>query len=116
MADPLPSKTDVAAQLEELARVLREHPNLGEDARDQLAELAAEMSEALRTAALPEPERARLAGTLAHLLQAVREPHSGLFGQARDRAERAFAAAEAKAPVLAGLSRRLLDLLSDLGI
>jgi len=58
-----------------------------------------------------------LAETTAHFVQALHRRHEpgGLSG-ARDRLEQAIVGAEARAPVVAGVARRVLDALSNWGI
>jgi hypothetical protein len=60
---------------------------------------------------------AHLAESTALLAHAVhRQETPGLLAAARDRVEAAILAAESKAPLTAGLVRRLLDTLANIGI
>jgi hypothetical protein len=103
--------------LHELARVLRESPPLGPEARDALAALIDELGNAVGGVEMPPAEVSHLAETTAHFVQALhRRPEPGGVDSARQRLEQAVLSAESRAPVVAGLARRALDALANLGI
>jgi hypothetical protein len=82
-----------------------------------LADLVDELGRVLATTAMPPEEVAHLAESTAHLARAVhRREAPGRLAAARDRVEAALLAAESKSPLTAGLMRRLLDTLADIGI
>jgi hypothetical protein len=113
-ASPLP---DVQQRLHEVAGLLRESGSVDPEARNVLAELVDELSEALRSSQVPPEEVAVLARTTAQLAEALHHrPAPGWLGQVRDRFEQAALRAEARAPVAVGLARRVLDALANIGI
>jgi hypothetical protein len=121
MSDSIePNASSVAqlrAHLHTIASLLREVPHLGPDAQRLLAELVAELSDALDAETVPAADLAHLADTAAQLVRAAhRGEEQGLLGAAREKLEGAAAAVEADAPMIAGLTRRLIEALSNLGI
>jgi Domain of unknown function (DUF4404) len=118
MPDPAsPSVAQVRAVLPIIAQLLREVNPLGPEAQAALADLVDELGTALDADTPPSAAVAHLTESAAHLVQAVgRRDEPGLLGKARDRMEAAVTAAEAEAPTAAGLTRRLLETLSNLGI
>ncbi len=116
--EPQPApRAQVRAHLHTIARLLREVPHLGPEAQRLLAELVAELSDAMEAETVPAADLAHLADTAAQLVQAAHageEP--GFLGKAQEKLEGAAAALEADAPMLAGLTRRLIEALSNLGI
>jgi hypothetical protein len=107
----------VPQRLKEISRLLREVRYLGPEAQRELAELADELGSALGSTAVPSPEAAHLADSTAHLIETLhREEEGSNLTAARDRVERAVLGAAARSPLLAGLARRLLDALANLGI
>ena len=115
--DP-PAAAAVGAHLHLLAELLREADHVGPAAQGALAELVDELSRALTADTVPAAELARLADRTAALIRAMeaQQAEPGLLGRARDRLEAAVAAVEAEAPVTAGVARRLMDTLANLGI
>jgi hypothetical protein len=114
---PGPAAQAVQAQLQNIARLLREVDHLDADAQRQLAELVEELSKVLDAQTDPPDEVSKLTDSAVHFVQAARHPHDqGLFSAARDRVNEAILVAEAKAPVAADITRRLVDTLSNLGI
>jgi hypothetical protein len=112
-----PAATGVQASLRTIAEILRDPRPLSHDLRAVLAELVDELGRVLGTAVVPPAEVAHLAESTAQLARAVhRQEPPGLLAAARDRVEGAILAAESKAPLTAGLARRLLDTLADIGI
>jgi hypothetical protein len=103
--------------LHDLAKALREAPPLGPDAQRALAELIDELGNAVGGTPVPPEEVTHLAESTAHFVQALHRRHEpGRLAAARDRLEQAVLAAEARAPVTAGVARRVLDALSNWGI
>jgi hypothetical protein len=103
--------------LHDLARVLRAGPPLGPEAQRALAELIDELGNAVGSGSVPSADVTHLAEMTSHFVQALHRKHEpGGLAAARDRLERAVLRAEATAPVTAGLARRALDALSNLGI
>lgn len=113
----VPATAGVQASLHTIAEILRDPRPLTHEIRTVLADLVDELGRVLATARVPPAEVAHLAESTAHLVHAVhRREASGLLAAARDRVEAAIFAAESKAPLTAGLARRLLDTLADIGI
>ena len=122
MTEPTPSvPTSVAmvrVHLRIIAQLLREVDRLGPEAQAALADLIDELGQSLETETVPSAALDHLTETVSHLADAVarRQEEPGLLAQARGRLEGAVAAVEAEAPQTAGLARRLMDTLSNLGI
>ncbi len=115
MADQPPPR--VAADLHDLARTLRDAPPLGPDAQRALAELIDELGNAVGTTGVPPAEVRHLAETTAHFVRALHAGNEpGGLASARDRLEQAVLLAESRAPVAAGVARRVLDALANFGI
>jgi hypothetical protein len=115
-ADPQ-SAAGAQAKLRELADALRRADHLGPEAQGSLADLVDELSRALPAASLPAADAAHLKESAAHLARAVHDQHdTSLLTGARERLEHAAYRAEASAPFLAGILRRLIDTLANLGI
>ena len=112
-----PSVSEVQSRLHEVARMLRQSPDLGAESQRILAELVDELSTALQAANVPPAEVAHLAESTAHLAESLSQPQdTGLVGKARGRLEEGLIEAEAYAPTAVGLARRLLDALANIGI
>lgn len=112
-----PAAAGVQASLHTIAEILRDPRPLNHEVRGVLADLVDELGRVLGTAAVPPAEVAHLAESTAQLARAVhRREAPGLLAAARNRLEAAILAAESKAPLTAGLARRLLDTLADIGI
>lgn len=112
-----PAPSGVQASLHAIAEVLREPQPLDHEAREALAALVDELGAALATAPVPPAEVAHLADSTARLVKEVhRQAAPGMLTAARDRLDAAIVAAESKAPLVAGLARRLLDALANIGI
>lgn len=106
----------VQASLHTIAEILRDPQPLSQEVRGVLADLVDELGRVLTTA-IPPAEVAHLAESTAHLTRAVhRQEAPGRLTAARDRVEAAILAAESKAPLTAGVARRLLDTLTNIGI
>jgi hypothetical protein len=114
-ASPLP--VEIQATLHKVGQLLREAHHLGPDAQAQLAELVDELGTAIGSASVTPEEAAHLAAGAEKLMQSLHERHdTGVVSAARDRLEGAAAAIEARAPAVAGITRRILDALSGIGI
>jgi hypothetical protein len=110
------STSSVTAQLHEVARLLRSSDHLEPEAQQALAELADELANRFSSVP-PSAEEVHLAETTAHLVETLRQgPEEGSHAAARDRLEKAIIAAEVRFPTIAGLARRFLDALANLGI
>ncbi|HWG47473.1 MAG TPA: hypothetical protein VN688_32215 [Gemmataceae bacterium] len=115
LGSPVPA--GVQASLHAIAEVLRDPQPLSLETREVLADLMDELGSGLATAPVPPAEVAHLAKSAAQLVQAVhRQAAPGLLEDARRRLDVAILAAESKAPLIAGLARRLLDALANIGI
>lgn len=113
----VPATTGVQTCLHAIAEILRDPRPLSHEIRTVLADLVDELGQHLALATLPPAEVAHLAESIALLARAVhRQEAPGLLAAARDRVEAALLAAESNAPLIAGLARRLLDTLADIGI
>lgn len=107
----------ITSGLHDLARALREAPSLGPEAQKALAALIDELGNAVGGRDVPPEEVTHLAEMTSHFVQALHRKHEpGGLATARDRLEQAVLRAESTAPVTAGVARRLLDALSNLGI
>src|SRR5438105_2600606 len=108
MSDPInprpPVGAEVRTHLHTIAQLLREVPHLGPDAQRLLAELVAELSDALDAETVPAAELAHIADTAAQLVRAAqRGEEHGFLSRTRDKLENAAATVEADAPMLAGI-------------
>lgn len=108
---------EVHMRLQRSAELLRQTPHLGPAAQAALAELLESLGEAVAAHKSPPEELTILAQSAAHFVDAAQgEQESGVLAAARDRLTKAVAAAEARAPTLAGITRRVVDALAGLGI
>ena len=111
-----PSKADLQANLTSLAKQLRTAHHLGPEAQQRLAELLSELSVAVGSSPLPSAETTALASHAGQLVEALKnEADTSVLGEARAKLDRAVLAAEAKT-FAAGMARRVVDVLTDLGI
>jgi hypothetical protein len=112
-----PPPSGVQASLHAIAQVLRDPHPLSPQVRETLAALVDELGAALAAGPVPPEEITHLIDSTTHLLHAVqRRAAPGVLASARDRLEGAILGAEAQAPLTAGLARRLLDALANIGI
>lgn len=108
---------DVKATLRAIAGLLRDVQHLGPEGQRTLAELVEELSRALETGEIPSAEMSQLTETTAHLVEELRQrKKSGSLPTLRDRLEQAALALETQHPVISGLTLRLVETLSTLGI
>ena len=113
---PAPNPAGVPAGLHEAAQALRAAP-IDPEGQRALARLLDELGDALAAAPAPAPETEHLVGSTAELVRALHRRHEpGALAAARDRLEGAVLGVEVKAPWAAGVARRLLEALSNLGI
>jgi hypothetical protein len=121
MSEALPEKrsaaTTVREHLRTIAQLLREEPQLSPETQQLLAELADELSRALESEAAPPAELNDIAMHVAQLVRAAhRGEQAGLVARLRNRLDTAAAGLESRSPLIAGLTRRLIDALTELGI
>lgn len=111
------SPEDVHAHLQGIAELLRQPHRLDTQAQAALADLVEELDQALKHGSLPAEEAGHLAATASQFAEAVhRGEHAGPLESARDRLLEAAVAAENRAPLAAGLARRIMEALSNIGI
>ena len=111
------AQQEVHAHLEAISALLRGPHRLDAATQAALADLVDELDKALKLGKIPNEEAARLAATASHFAEAVHgEEEVGVRSTARDRLLEAAAAVETKAPMIAGLARRVMDALSNVGI
>jgi hypothetical protein len=109
--------TEVLANLRLIAELLRKPQQLGPEAQESLAGVVAELEQALESGTVTAAEMSHLRESTAALVHALRQPRDeGLLATARERLTGTVAAAEAQAPFAAGVARRLLDALANIGI
>ena len=117
MSNRAVSKAQVQAHLHAISQLLREAHRLSPEAQALLADLVDELGDALDSPDVPDQDVTQLSESAAGLVQAVHEEHApNLLEAAEERLERAAVAVETKAPALANLTRRLAEMLSNLGI
>jgi hypothetical protein len=113
----VPSLAELQARLHDVTRLLRDSTSLDPETRGVLAELVDELTAALQASNAPPAGVAQLAASAAHLAEALHhQQDQGLLAKARDRLGVAVLQAEAHAPLAAGVARRLLDALANIGI
>jgi hypothetical protein len=84
--------------------------------RDLVAQLHAEMSEALRADPKSRESLSNMMQDINRLIDKPADPVSSPQGSLPDRLERVAVQFEADHPTLAASARRLVDLLSEVGI
>ena len=116
---PAPSSPsqDIHAYLHAISSFLRRPHRLDAVAQDALADLVDELDNAIRSGKIPNDEATKLAATLSHFADAIqREEEPGVLKAARERLMEATVVAENHAPMVAGLARRFMDALANIGI
>jgi hypothetical protein len=110
--------TQLRGYMHTIAQLLRDGPPLGPEAQQLLAELVDELGKALEAESIPPAELNQLANHVASLVRAAQagDEGIGMVAHLRDRLEDAAAAVESRVPLLAGLTRRLVETLSEIGI
>lgn len=112
-----PSLAEFRKLLRTIADLLRHARHLGPEAQALLADLIDELSVALESPQVPNEEIARLTECASQLMRAVSEKQEpSVLESAEESLERAAVSMETKAPALANLTRRLAEMLSNLGI
>jgi hypothetical protein len=112
-----PTLAELQSRLHDVAASLRKSGSLDAASQRALSELVQELSKALAAAQLPADELAHLADSTAHFAEVLHhEQGKGPLDKARDRFEGALIKAEAQAPNVVGIARRLLDALANLGV
>jgi hypothetical protein len=107
----------VQPSLYAVAEMLRDPHPLSREVRAALADFVDELGTALAGSSVPPAEVTHLADSAAQLVKAVHAQDApGVLAAARDRLEAAILVTESKAPLAAGLARRLLDALANIGI
>jgi hypothetical protein len=112
----------LAGRLRDCAERLRHARHIEVDAQTALADLLADLAEALdpATAGSDAVAVAHLGESTAHLAEALHhhgpshEP--GVLAAARRRVEEAAAKAEAEAPIATGVVRQFIDVLGGMGV
>jgi hypothetical protein len=103
--------------LQEVVALLRDADHLDADARQSLAALAEEMQRFLDTTSAPTDEELHLVQRATEVIDALHRQHPpSALSAARGRLDQAVLSAESRAPMVAGLGRRFLDVLANLGI
>ena len=104
-------------RLHQLALHLRGHPHLGPEAQTELAELLDDLGREIAPERLTVGEEKHLHELVTHVAEALGAPGAtGVFGAAKDRLEEMVVDAEVRAPFAAGIARRIVAALTDLGI
>jgi len=114
--EPPANPSDLRTNLQELARLLHSARHLKPQAQQELADLVAELSQAL-AGNLTSAEAEHLGQSAVHMIQALHEQQDADYlTAARDRLRSAAVRAEVVAPVATGIVRRLIEALTNLGI
>jgi hypothetical protein len=117
MPEPPPEPNPVSARLHAVAQLLRQVEHLEPETQQALADLVDELGSALGPGTASSAELTHLTESTAGLIKALHgEEESGVLSKARDRLNEAIVRAEAGAPVAAGIARRLVETLSNIGI
>lgn len=119
MSEPVPpsAAAEVQAHLRNIARILHECKHLGPETQKLMADLVEELSNALSSSTVPSKDLAHMTECAAHLAQAAKQPQAPeKVTTARDRLENAIIRIETEFPTVAGVGRRLIDALGELGI
>jgi hypothetical protein len=97
--------------------MLRQNKTIDQQSRHALAELVDELTKSLQGQNVPPAEVARLAESTAHLAESLHHHRErSMLGAARESLEQAAVGAEAHAPLLVGLARKVVDVLAGFGI
>ncbi len=116
MSEPL-NHPEVSAQLHAISQILRDAHRLDPQTQAALADLVDEVSNTLEAATVDNAKLAKLTECAGSLVKAVHDQHDeGLLAAAQDRLVHAVVAVEAEAPGLASLTRRVAEMLSNVGI
>ena len=116
MADPGTSGL-VQSNLHEIAQRLREAENLDPEAQQALAEVLDELKDQLGTTPINAAQLEHFRASTSQLLRALERPHEkGLLESSRKKLDQAARSIESEAPLIAGLARRLMEALANIGI
>jgi len=114
---PAHDSNEVQVHLQALSDLLRRRHRFDVAAQAALADLVDELNKALGSGALAHEPAGPLAESTAHFAEALhRADERAVLDAARDRLEEAVVKAEASAPGVAGLARRFMEALSNIGI
>jgi hypothetical protein len=115
---PAPIRSSaVAAQLREVARLLRTADHLDPQEKKTFADLADELAGTLSASRVPSDEEAQLGHLARQLIEELHQGEGSVPAAAtRHRLQEAILAAETRAPFAAGLAQRLLDAIANIGI
>jgi hypothetical protein len=108
----------IQASLHAIAELLRGPHPLTPEAQSALADYMDELSALVASPQAPPDAVKHLADSTAHLIGVLQHhrSNSGLLTAARNRLDQAILGIEAHAPVAAGVARRFLDALANIGI
>jgi len=116
MSTQPPDAAQLQTELHEVAGRLRQSQHLTPAQQEELADLLDELSGALRATQPLSPEMLHVAQTAAHLAQHLHNQDGGLLSSLRERLEQTALQVETQAPLLVGITRRLIDALANIGI
>jgi len=112
-----PTMARMQADLQQLARSIREASHLEPQTQSSLASLLEELGHELNAGGSLSDKAAHLAGAVSEVARSLHEQEApGLIETARDRLKDAAARAEVDAPVATGVVNRFLDVLANMGI
>jgi hypothetical protein len=111
-----PTPEELRQQLLSLARSLRGADHLEPEPKQELAELLDELGTALEKTPIPPEALTHLRDSADQVRRAVSGQHTSPLSLAQDRMTQAAAAFDARAPMVAGIVRRGVESLSNIGI
>src|SRR5262245_4793539 len=111
-----PTITQIRSDLHEVAQRLRDARHLDPSAQLALADLLDELRMELDTAPQNSIHATQVAQLVAQLAGSLHQQDAGLLSRAKGRVEEAIGRAEAESPVIAGVVRRFVDALANIGI
>jgi Domain of unknown function (DUF4404) len=106
----------IRSDLHEVAQLLRGARHLEPGTQAALADLLDELRGELGSASLNSVHATQLAQVVAQLARALHENDTGPLSRAKSRIEEAIGRAEVESPVIAGVVRRFVDSLANIGI
>jgi hypothetical protein len=112
-----PSQLGVEANLHDLAKLLRSATHLEPETQRSLAEIVEELAKALHATPIPTQELVPLSQSTAELIHGLHQRHDKtVISGARDRLSRSILRVENRAPMVAQIAGRLLEILASSGI